>query len=636
MQSNVISLEQKIRESSNEDFHAYRLKFNSLFLAEDYKSAFELTTNIMQTENMIDLYGSELAGNLLILGYPDHAMKCLDHLLEKDPIDKQILSQKLKLLKNMSAEDAYPALLNQCLSRFPQEKEFYLMLLECYNDSGKTDLAQELIQQAELKGIELNQPKQIADTFVDADYRQEPAYEDPLFIDSFLSMFGGRENVHARQWASPKGSAGYNPVSEPLNPALIRGHLMGLYTLGVYQLNLRNRVKWIVFDIDVAKDHIIDMHDHQFKAWIDDGFRKILNSIRDLLKVYQLEALYEFSGHKGYHVWLFFEEEVSASLAKGIAQKLAAQFELGSYPLALEIFPKQTRLTQSGLGNLVKLPGGIHKLSGLRSSFVSLHQNEIVPIPVTEALRSASYINAEKLMDLVHSLQPDFTQSGKADTHILPQINTAQSTDILCDDPLHDPQWLWLKERCHIISSICDNVRTTRVLSVSEKKVITYTLGLLQAGPSIVNAILRMSSDVQASELLKSQLKGNPMSCNKIRSSLGLAGNPGLCGCDFSALHAAYDSPLLHLESYKQVSKYSISDCSSILRDLVSQYLDIRKKLRQSSNALNKTESQIFALFEEIGVSEFNTGFGVLRIISDESEKRLILDLGATNNGNLQ
>ena len=71
-----------------------------------------------------------------------------------------------------------------------------------------------------------------------------------------INLFQGRENSYARQWVSDEEKYGYTPVNEPLNLNAVRNHLLGIQTLGIYQLDFMGKVKWIVFDLDVEKSHL--------------------------------------------------------------------------------------------------------------------------------------------------------------------------------------------------------------------------------------------------------------------------------------------------------------------------------------------------------------------------------------------
>lgn len=230
-------------------------------------------------------------------------------------------------------------------------------------------------------------------------------------------------------------------------------------------------------------------------------------------------------------------------------------------------------------------------------------------------------------MDLIQALQPDFSEtlspfaSGKSDSVPLTDIAETDSSD-----PLSNPRWLWLKQHCSVLSQLCNELDTHRILSNNQKKVITYSAGLLEQGHLIVNALLRKCSNLQPSDLLKSPLKGNPVSCTKIRSYVNPETGSELCTCDFSALNPSYDNPLLHLSSFCPESAQDNRNHELILRDTVTRYLDIRKKHRELEAQLRELETTIFKLFDEIGVQEFHTGYGLLKKVSDNDKLRLILE----------
>lgn len=625
MENKTLSLESQLSEQPLSGFHTFRLRFNSLFLKEDFPSAKALCLQELNSDSLLSMERLELARCFLLLGASEEALHCLDAVLETEPENLDALYAKLKLLKSIDKISEYLSLLQQSLEAHPHEQSLYELLASYYADQGDEEGIQRIKNDAELNGCSLPEPNPIPDPVLDQE--QNPVYNDPLMLETYLSLFAGRENFHARQWISDKGKAGYTPVSEPLTHTQIRSHLLGLYTVGTYQLNLSNQVKWIMFDLDVSKEYLNDLNDPQFKDWLDNGFFEVLGRIHQLLASFHLNPLYEFSGYKGYHIWVLFNQFISASLARGVAQKLAAQFDLGSYPFTLEIFPKQTRISSSNFGNLVKLPGGIHRISGLRSFFLKFIDGKPVTIALQEVLKNPPLIQDQQFMDLIQSLQPDFSEtlspfaSGKSDSVPLTDIAETDSSD-----PLSNPRWLWLKQHCSVLSQLCNELETHGVLNNNKKKVITYTAGLLEQGHLIVNALLRKCSNCQPSDLLKSPLKGNPVSCAKIRSYLNSDISSELCNCDFSALNPSYDNPLLHLSSFSSLSAQDNRNHELVLRDTVTRYLEIKKKHREFEAQLKVLETAIFRLFEEIGVQEFHTGYGLLKKVSDKDQLRLILE----------
>jgi len=64
--------------------------------------------------------------------------------------------------------------------------------------------------------------------------------------------------------------------------------------------------------------------------------------------------LTEFSGNKGFHLWVFFDQPSPNRVARALGQALTADHE---------VFPKQDQIPPNGYGNFVKAPLGMHQVT---------------------------------------------------------------------------------------------------------------------------------------------------------------------------------------------------------------------------------------------------------------------------------
>ena len=104
----------------------------------------------------------------------------------------------------------------------------------------------------------------------------------------------------------------------------------------------------------------------------------MISRIKEESKNLGLNPVIEFSGSKGYHFWFFMDRKTSATAIR-IALKAIVETVISDLScFDLEIFPKQDYLTGKGFGNLVKLPLGLHKLSGKRSFFLDCNKKDAV------------------------------------------------------------------------------------------------------------------------------------------------------------------------------------------------------------------------------------------------------------------
>ena len=75
---------------------------------------------------------------------------------------------------------------------------------------------------------------------------------------------------------------------------------------------------------------------------------------------------------RGGHLWLFFSEAIQGKEARLFGKALLTKFKVKG----VELFPKQDKLV-SGPGSLIRMPFGIHKLSGQRYDFFNLDGSPI-------------------------------------------------------------------------------------------------------------------------------------------------------------------------------------------------------------------------------------------------------------------
>jgi hypothetical protein len=170
-------------------------------------------------------------------------------------------------------------------------------------------------------------------------------------IQNIQDLFISRYDTYAVQ-----KQTGYIRLDEELTDDIIKNHLDGKITIGCYQFNKENKLKWLCFDFDGEDLGMQFQEAKRFYLYLKDN-----------LKVES--TILEFSGKKGYHVWIFCEETDGISALEW-GKEVSKDFSVH------EIFPKQTSIGDK-YGNLVKLPLGIHVISGKRTTFFDDDFNEL-------------------------------------------------------------------------------------------------------------------------------------------------------------------------------------------------------------------------------------------------------------------
>ena len=184
----------------------------------------------------------------------------------------------------------------------------------------------------------------------------EKTYKDSVkfnrLVETFWHFFVNRFDTYAVQ--NPDGS--YKRVDEALTKDIVKQHLTGKLTVGVYQLNPEgDTVRWICWDIDPAK--------------VSNAAQVAKSLYNFLVTAEPKEAVWIEASRfpdESYHVWLFFIDPIPADAARWLGE--AANKKAG-HP-NVEVFPKQ--YTAKGrFGNLVKLPLGLHRVYGKWSRWLN-------------------------------------------------------------------------------------------------------------------------------------------------------------------------------------------------------------------------------------------------------------------------
>jgi len=182
-----------------------------------------------------------------------------------------------------------------------------------------------------------------------------------LTAEQLMGLFVHRKDVFSTQ----QKNGAYFPTKRPITVEDIEKHIAGDTTIGVYCLEIDNTVKWACVDLDGDKDKT----PAENRRMLYPEANIVFNTFHDFPR------MLEFSGRKGFHIWVFFEPRVTADYAQRLVKARLNRVGLNRH----EVFPKQTELNESRLyGNLVKLPMAVHKKTGLRSEIIKMEGLELV------------------------------------------------------------------------------------------------------------------------------------------------------------------------------------------------------------------------------------------------------------------
>jgi hypothetical protein len=207
-----------------------------------------------------------------------------------------------------------------------------------------------------------------------------PAEELARPAVALAQRFVQRWDVYSKQL----DDGSYVCIHEPLNVGHLYAHVRGEITLGTYVLNQVSKVRFLVLDNDVEEG---------WKYLVECGLKLSEDGIPAYLE----------KSRRGGHIWMFFREHMAGAEARTFAQSIVQKHQLHGF----EIYPKQAEAGE-GLGSLIRMPFGVHRLTGHRYGFFATNGE---PLGRTlreqiDALQGPHFVSEALLKSYKNSLPP--------------------------------------------------------------------------------------------------------------------------------------------------------------------------------------------------------------------------------------
>lgn len=156
----------------------------------------------------------------------------------------------------------------------------------------------------------------------------------------------------------------YRKKAGVVNSELIKQVLLNQKSIAIYQKNSDLTIKWICFDFDILKSCI----DSGLVARGEKELKKTIDVFCNTLEQNEIPFLLEYSGNRGFHVWITFDEALNYRSGFDIQQAILQNVNLNfdSSLIGIDLFPHSATPT-GGVGLGVKIPLSKHKKSGCYS-----------------------------------------------------------------------------------------------------------------------------------------------------------------------------------------------------------------------------------------------------------------------------
>lgn len=205
-------------------------------------------------------------------------------------------------------------------------------------------------------------------------------------------------------------------------------------SIAVYQRNMNETVKWICYDFDILKSQLSLPNTEDAVNELES----IVTKFCSYLKSKKINYLIEYSGNRGIHIWITFNEKISFKTSYEITNLIldSSKLNYNSDLIAIDLFPFSSKITNS-VGSCVKLPLSMHKKSNNYSYFLkeineisNLHKfnnlsNEIITSQksILQKHESMSLDDIEKIFNVFLSHSDESIYDSRIKEIILSGIN---------------------------------------------------------------------------------------------------------------------------------------------------------------------------------------------------------------------
>jgi group II intron reverse transcriptase/maturase len=376
-----------------------------------------------------------------------------------------------------------------------------------------------------------------------------PATEDTAFgardVETWLALFAAGSGAVHSQYVDGTGRSGYRPFAAGLTPETLRDHWQGLHTLAVPVHDATQSVRFAVIDLDINRTEL-DRATAEELAVLREH---LLDDARHLLDVAHragVEGLIERSGYKGYHVWFLLHQPISAALAVHFLHDLARVAGAPCPASHREFFPAAAAPSADGANARIKLPCGIHRLTGERSRFLGPDGS-----PCRMQIQTLGMLSLRNTAGGLRRALDQWIRSAPepADSPTAAQTDAGQHG---AETPVST-----LMQRCAVLGALARKARETKDLSHYERLIVRGVLDPLgPAGHQAIHDILGSCSNynrrVTDGFLGRPGIK--PMGCTRIREILGTFCAEVGCDCRFAPRKTDYAHPLRHLHPSESAS----------------------------------------------------------------------------------
>lgn len=500
-----------------------------------------------------------------------------------------------------------------------EDEDTMVELMQAYTDRFEYQKASYWMQKKEQME---HTHKQKNPDMMPAQLNDQPLKYDKTTAARLMNSFAGREDIYSIETLLAGSKRQPDTQLIPLTEQEIYKHLQGTVTVDTYVQRPNGTVRYIVADIDVSKKILLSNERGS------DVYHSYLNKARktaeELLKIYRtfgFTGYLEYSGCRGYHVWLLFSEWIPVRYANMLCDVLEQKLSLQDDGINIEFFPNKTRIKPGKYGQAIKIPCGFHVYTGELSYFID------------EDGRKESDLNA-----FLDNLARFSLQSVKKvlAAHLEIKEPSAEKTVDKNLDAFSEASGsvLEILQKCSLMCYLCQKASKTGYLTHYERLSVLYVFGHLgEDGQQFVHQVMSMTLNYKynTTEKFIQRIPEKPVSCVRLRNQYKQITAEYGCSCTFKRTKNCYPSPVLHaialsnhvetgitIPTSRTISRANEQEFLNELnihkkaQELAEKILGLRKQKRNLDLSIGKLERELEKLYEAADTDCIEIEMGML------------------------
>ncbi|MBZ4663729.1 MAG: hypothetical protein JG776_1444 [Caloramator sp.] len=362
----------------------------------------------------------------------------------------------------------------------------------------------------------------------------------------------------------------YLKINNKIEDNIIKQHLNGNIIVSIKLEKINGTSNVLVFDID-CKDNLEEAYN-------------IAKDIKITLKNKGYTGYIEFSGKKGYHVWVFFDDFYSVKILNKLAEEIIKNVDVKN--CIVEIKPRETVLVETE--NCIKLPLGIHPITKKRSTFLDLDD-------ISDVVKNTFILEIEKSSEWIENIKEKYPEAYK------------------------------VIKNCEVIKRIILLGLNKRSLSHFDRLILLYNFVFIDKGIEFLHFYMSNLDNYSynITEKYISRAPERPISCKKIKEYLKDTNYVDVCDCKFDITDGFYPTPILHSDASSFSNQALIIKAKSFfkeLNELKAEREELDKKIKSIEKKLNN-------VFNIMNTDEISIEIGKLKRVNKDGNISWIVEI---------